>query len=110
LFAHSATKAPKTPNIERNGSLAGTLLVRPRCAHRGARLAIAARNLGEVAMVHGVCARVQRPSDGSWRDAAFIRNQVCIQIAAITRTGENQIRSLTYPGVSLPGAFGRCSR
>ena len=92
------------PTVEGGGSLAGTLLVRRRCAHPGERLTIAVKNVGRSAMVHGVCARIQRPSDRGWRDTAFSRNQVCIQIAAITRPGQtNRIRSIRLPRRLGPG-------
>jgi hypothetical protein len=94
------------PTIEGGGSLAGTLVVRPRCASPGDRVAIAVKNVGESAMVHGVCARIQRPSDLGWRDTAFTRNQVCIEIAAITRPGETtRIQSVELPQRLGPGRF-----
>ena len=90
--------------IERSGSLAGTLVVRPRCATPGDRVTIAVRNVGDSAMVHGVCTRLQRPSDRGWRETALTRNQVCIQIAAITRPGEtNRIQSIQFPQRLRPG-------
>jgi hypothetical protein len=93
------------PTIERGGPLAGTLLAKPGCAHPGERLRISVRNAGRSAMVHGVCARLQRPSDRGWRDTALTRNQVCIQIAAITRPGETtRIQSIELP---QPFRFGR---
>jgi hypothetical protein len=95
-----------TATIERGGSLAGTLIVKPRCAHPGGQVTIAVRNLGDSAMVHGVCARIQRRSDGGWRDTPWTRNQVCIQIAAITPAGEtNPIQSITLPRRLTPGRF-----
>jgi hypothetical protein len=92
------------PTTERSGSLAGTLLARPRCAHPGERLRITVKNRGDSAMVHGVCARLQRPSERGWRDTALTRNQVCIQIAAITRPGQgSQIQSIELPRALRPG-------
>jgi hypothetical protein len=97
------------PTIERNGELAGTLIVRPRCARPGEELAVSARNSGRRTMEHGACAGVQRHTRSGWRDASeevFGGPPVCIALLVVTEPGSSSSLSpIRLPRDIRPGLF-----
>lgn len=92
------------PRARCRRALAGRLLVQPPTQQPGETIRIAVKNTGRVGMLYTSCNRVQRLTEGGWRDATEevfgTKHPACVDIGLIARPGET--RSHRLDRIPLP--------